>query len=112
MATVPDRQPFGIGVVGYTGGPVGLLLRTGVTAAVGLAGISTLCERGTEPCPPDPGGDDPGAGEAQDTVATDSSTHTVASRAAAPLSGPINDHPSPVGGSRRVPVTPDQKLLD
>src|SRR5260221_526331 len=61
MATVPDRQPFGTSVVGYTAGPVGLLVtRSGEAAGDGL---------GSEPT---------GVGEPQDTAATDSSTHPAA----------------------------------
>jgi hypothetical protein len=80
MATVPDRQPFGTGVVGYTAGPVGLpVTRTAEAAVVGL---------GSEPVD---------VGEVQDTAATDSSPHTAASRAPVPPSGPISDHRPSLG---------------
>lgn len=75
MATVPDRHPFGIAVVGYTGGPVGLLvMRSGEAIGVGLGSEAT------------------GVGEVQDTAATDSSTQTAASRVPVAPGGPISDH--------------------
>jgi hypothetical protein len=95
---VPDRQPFGIGVVGSAvavGGPS--VMRTGEADALGLG-----CRGETEACPPAPGGEAPGAGEAQDTAAADSSTHTAASRAPGPLIGPIRNHRSIVTGIRHV----------
>ena len=73
MATVPDRHPFGITVVGYTGGPVGLgVTRSGEAGVVGLGSEEVTV-----------------AGEVQDTAATDSSTQTTASRAPVPPSGPM-----------------------
>jgi hypothetical protein len=57
MATVPDRHPFGIAVVGYTGGPVALqITRSGEASVVGFGSEVT------------------GVGEVQDTAATDSRT--------------------------------------
>jgi len=80
MATVPDRQPFGTGVVGYTAGPAGLLVtRTGEAAVVRL------------------GSELVAAGEVQATAATDSNPHTAASRAPVPPSGPISDHRPSLG---------------
>lgn len=68
MATVPDRQPFGIDVVGYAPASVGLrVTRAGVASVVGLG-------RETEPA---------GADEVQETAATDSNAHAAASRAPA-----------------------------
>jgi len=88
MTTVPDRQPFGTGVVGGAVSVAGpSVMYTGEADPLGLG-----CCGETEPCPPTPGGEAPGAGVAQDTAAADSTTHTAASRAPVPLSGPIRDH--------------------
>src|SRR5258708_39334510 len=71
-------------------------MRTGEADALGI-GFPRVCGPETEPCAPAPAGEAPGAGEAQDPAATDSSTHAAASRAPVPLSGPIGDHPPGFG---------------
>ena len=97
MATVPDGQPAGTGVVGMAvsvGVGVPLVMRTAVPAGpVGLG-----CWTVTDVRPPTPGADAPGV--AQDTAATDTSTHAAASRAPVPLSGPISDRRSIMAGIR------------
>ena len=74
MATAPDGQPFSIGTAPLGSGVSEPVMRVGVIVGPGLAGRPE-----TEAAAP--GAETRGAGDAQDTAATESSTHTAASRA-------------------------------
>jgi hypothetical protein len=88
MATVPDGQPAGTDVVGIAvSAPVASVMYTPGPIVVGLGGGPV-----TGPCPPPPAGEAPGAGEAQDATATDSSTHAAASHILVSLNGHTDDH--------------------
>lgn len=100
MVTVPDGHPFSTGT-----GPVGIgvsepVMRSGVIVGPGLPGTDVPM---AEPGVPVPGADAPGTGEAQDTAAADSNTHTAVSRTPLVLSGPIGDRCPPVVDVRHVP---------